>query len=378
MKRIRLISIPILLLFLCLMYGCKKEQTDHSNDAKVIFELEGGTYQSSKYPVVHYYQMKEDTILIKQLKELTNADIEYPGYEFMGWYKDKTEVDGKAVYENEWDFTKDRVGKEGVTLYAKWRQKLQYSYGIYALNDDGTETYLCDYEVNAGGTLPYDIKGVSDRDGYTFIRYLDEDKNLWNDAFTHPGGDVKEPIKVYAQYIEGFYKVVRNSKELLDAVKGAGSNIYLAADIDMEGQALYFKNYRRTFLGNNHTISNFAMTLPAGNLKDSLYNNNLYISLFGNITSATIKDVKFTNAKLEVDCGLSQISEIYIAAIASTVTKSTIENVQFDGTYKITVWPDSPNFNKEENFYLMNEGYVEKDEKSIIKNTTIKFIEENN
>lgn len=68
----------IIILLMCLS-GCKSNKYDKSG-VKVVFELEGGTYQNSTLPVVYYYNFKTDKtislltrrqLLRKQLPDLT-------------------------------------------------------------------------------------------------------------------------------------------------------------------------------------------------------------------------------------------------------------------------------------------------------------------
>lgn len=143
------------------------------------------------------------------------------------------------------------------------------------------------------------------RNGYTLIGLFDENKNPWNSNFTHPGGETDTAVKVYAKYLEGDYTVVRTATELKIAANG-NNNIYIANDIDMQGESLSFKNFTKEFLGNNCTISNFVLSYSS--TKDSLVSdyednskNSLSISLFGDTNGAKICDVNFTGVTVDVD-----------------------------------------------------------------------------
>lgn len=377
MKHNRCTIILIVIALVTLMYGCTNNTTDFGN-VKVIFELEGGTYKSSKAAITYWYSFDSGTILIKEPQSLAaDNEVEKQGYELVGWYRNKTVTktdDGDVVsYSDKWDFDTDRITTDGVTLYANWQVKRVYSFDIYYQNENGDEIKLCNYVVNEGGRLSEEIDEVQYRDGYTFIKYLDENGNPWNMEFTHPGGDVTTPIKVIAKYEEGNYKVVKTGKELQSALKSS-SNIYIDSDIDMEGKTFYYHDYKGTIKGNNHRIYNFSLTTKGFNLKDSLVDNMLYISMFEKLTNATIMDTTFDEVTFVLDAGLPSIQKIYIIPIAQKLENTTLENVTFKGKYSITVWP-SDTFDKNENFVLIDsEAYLEKDETSKVS-TTIEFKE---
>ena len=52
----------IIVLLMCLS-GCKSNKYDKSG-VKVVFELEGGTYQNSTLPVVYYYKCVDGSIAL--------------------------------------------------------------------------------------------------------------------------------------------------------------------------------------------------------------------------------------------------------------------------------------------------------------------------
>lgn len=373
MKFKHLISTFVVAALICTTYGCKNNNPQKKGNTRVIYELEGGTYQSSSFPFSHYYEITEGKqSLIKEPSSISKSSPSKEGYTFDGWYKTKTTEGDQTKYSDKWDFTKDKVTSgEVTTLYACWKEKVNYSYDIYWINDSGEEELLTKYAVNEQGQLSDEIDGVTDKSGYTFLRYLDENKNTWDKTFKHPGGKTTS-IKVYAEYIKGKYTVVTNAKQLQSALVLRG-NIYLANDIDMENGKLYFKNYSSHFMGNGYTISNFTMTTSQGNLKDSLSDDNiLYISLFGNVKNAKIENVHFENGKLSLAAGLSQINEIVIAPICTNMTSSTIENVTFSATYEITEWPKD--FVISEQFTcITDKSYYQKDSESSETNTTINF-----
>ena len=95
MKKILAFLIIATVLTLVLV-GCANTQdpnADFEGKVKVVFELEGGTYQNCKTAVVNYYAFKEGTAnLISPLgafkpnSTFTNGELV-----FDGWYKTKTQ-----------------------------------------------------------------------------------------------------------------------------------------------------------------------------------------------------------------------------------------------------------------------------------------------
>lgn len=73
----------IIVLLMCLS-GCKSNKYDKSG-VKVVFELEGGTYQNSTLPVVYYYNFKTDkNYLITDPTSITEKAITRPNYDLEG------------------------------------------------------------------------------------------------------------------------------------------------------------------------------------------------------------------------------------------------------------------------------------------------------
>lgn len=212
----------------------------------VIFSLEGGTYQNGEGQAVVYYDFPEGARrLIKPLQETAEKDDPpvRAGYVFEGWFKTKNN-DGSV--SEPWDFDNDEIGEEGVTLYAGWSHAIKYTYEVY---DYDTDELVATRTVNAGVRFR---ETYATRSGYTLLALYDGDRQPWDEDFVHPGGETDTAVKVYARYIKGDYEVVRTAEELAIAAV-SNENIYVAADIDMEGEQLSFGNFtEREFLGNGY------------------------------------------------------------------------------------------------------------------------------
>ena len=336
-KALILILAVVALTALALGLSACSSSLDLDGLTPVVYELEGGTYNNSKKPVKQYYNLKEgQTVHIQDPPTLSGARFERPGYTLQGWYRTKNE-DG--TYSDKWDFKNDVLKSgEGITLYAYWEQDLVFYYAICYVDENGTEHELGRYEVSAGYRFN-DINNYGDtREGYTRVGYKDADGNPWNSDFKHPGGANGAVVKVYGEYMEGEYKLVGTPGELKAA---NGYNVYLTDDIDFDGDkfpswAVPGRSYGHIFKGNGHTVSNFTLTHLPTLVDDNEFGNKaLFISLFGNLDGATISEVAFEGATIEIDARIERLERVFVAPLAIKAKNSTITDVTFDGVYKI-------------------------------------------
>lgn len=360
MKLRKVIVFGLLLFALVSLSSCRNEDK-YSGKTEVIFELEGGTYQNCTAPVKYYYDLNEGKFIVEP-SNITDSKVERSGYELMGWYKTK-KIDGTEVtYEDEWNFTEDEISEEGVTLYAYWKKVYKYTFNVCYYDENNELQTLGSYSVKANDKFSDYLNYANKRLGYTPLGFYDEEGNEITDL-THPGGNQDLAINVFVKYIKGTYKIVKNASELKAA---KNQNIYLMADIDMNGEALNFGDYKSSFIGNGYTISNFIVNYTAS--RDSLVEDftdsnkkSLCISLFGNTDGAHIENVTFKDAKVVVTTTLSTTFRIYVAPLSMSTKNSSFENVSFIGTYDYTRLPS--NFNVEENLifitdqaYYINDG----------------------
>lgn len=127
MRKLVLILIIILSASLLLLAGC--DDVVQYEGVKVVFMLEGGTFQNGEGSVVYYYQFPEGAQnLIRPLEDFASDDDDLVknGYDLEGWYlTKKTDKDGNVSYTDKWNFDTDTVDAEGVTLYACWKKTSQ-------------------------------------------------------------------------------------------------------------------------------------------------------------------------------------------------------------------------------------------------------------
>lgn len=352
MKIKRLIALCLSIVLITALASCKGEGVGNQIEgkAKVIFELEGGTYKTSSEAVAHYYEVGEDGKLIFALDKIDQKlfPVERAGYELVGWYKTRTVEGDEVTYSDEWDFTSDKLTAEGVTLYACWERLIKCQYVVCYFDQEGNAVPLSEesfYEVKKGDKFKDRRNYAENRSGWTFLgEYLTEDGEPWDKDFTHPGDEDNPIIKVVASYlpVEGEFLIVKTAEDLL-SVKDTGLDIYLMNDIDMEGADLSFATFAdRRFLGNGHTVSNFKISyeanrnaLVANPNSDQTAPNTLIVSLFGNVRNVQIKDVNFTDFEVVIDgtnlSRITQLKNVYFAPIVGTVANSKIENLTASG-----------------------------------------------
>lgn len=371
------ILLPLICLFAVIACSCAGDNL-YEGKAKVVFNLEGGTYQNSQRAIVHYYSVEGGgSGRICDPETLSGDEIVRSGYSIEGWYAVKTGEGADAIYSEKWDFSADEITAKGVTLYAKWVKDIRYTYNVCYENASGEKVVLGEYAVDAGGVFKDKFKYAEKRtDGlYTPVGYYSDSelKAPWDENFTHPGGEASLAVDVFVKYVEGRFTVVSTADQLKAATKG---NIYLAADIDMEGATLSFGDYKYKFLGNGHEVKNFTINYDPGKdgLKEDIDATGsgkcLYVTLFGEATDAVIEKVTFSNVKVNVSTTFKQTSKIYVLPVATKLSKTTISDVSFSGTYEITKLPDGFD---DENLIISNEAFYEKDASSVVMNVTVDF-----
>ena len=332
--------------------SCTTYQYATTGTGKAVFYLEGGVCQNSHERVSYLYNFNgtvTDMLIMDPnvLETNPNDMILKSGYHIEGWYQTKTvSEDGTIYYSDKWDFSKDRMTIDGVTLYAKWEENRTYKYELYYKDANGNDVYLDGYECKEGAKFSDTLIKKKTVEGYTSLGYLDEAGNTWNANFKHPGGDADLTIKVYLQLIEGQYSVVKTAKQFKNALS-RNQNIYLYNDIDFDEDEINFNNYSGTILGNGFTVSNFTIgyddsrTGLKGELDDlNGSSNHLYVSLFFSLDNAVIKDITFKDAIVDIDTRNSQIKYLVFAPLAITMNNTVLENVNFSGSFDITRIPE--------------------------------------
>lgn len=340
----KILLTTLLVLVLGALMACNPQGS--RGGVKVVFMLEGGSYQNGKEQVVQYYDFPEGSdMLIKPLgynyKDNTydpeNCGLTYQGFVLEGWYRTKN---SDGTYSGEWNFDTDTVGQEGVTLYANWQPAITYCYQVY---DADTKELISTSIV--GQNVSFRERYIPTLYNKTWVQYFDESGAEWSDNSPRPTEE-NPAVKVFVKYVEGVYTLVRTPQELLTAAESSNANIYLCNDIDMQGASLCFEGFSHEFRGNGHTISNFKVSYSAqrNDLVEDFEDDSktsLAISLFANPDGANIHDVNFEQVIVEVDTTLQSTYKIYVAPIAVWAKDVTVSNVSVQCTVSIVKLPDS-------------------------------------
>ncbi|MGN1041075.1 MAG: InlB B-repeat-containing protein [Candidatus Fimimonas sp.] len=325
---------------------CACNPTVSHSGIKVVFMLEGGSYQNGKDAIIQYYNFPEGSRqLIKPLGydyvtgdyDEEKSGLTYQGYVLDGWYKTKN-ADG--TYSDEWNFDADTVDENGVTLYAKWVDKISYEYEIY---DFDTREKISTKTVNEG--VSFSDRYVPNRSGYTYLEKYDGEGNVWGSQSPRPTAE-NPVVPVYVKYVQGDYTVVKTASDLVVAASQSNKSIYLFNDVDLGGAEICFTNFTKEFRGNGHTVSNFKVLYEAGKSGltpdfDDDSKNSLVISLFVSPDGANIHDVNFQNVSVDVNTTFSSTYKIYVAPLAVSANNTTVSNVTLQGNLTITKLPEA-------------------------------------
>lgn len=262
-------SIIIIAIFVAaltfILSGCGGGGDNLEGKNIVTFEINGGTldYGTSSTNQKINFAYHPGTYILDPTT-MPNYSISRNGYHFTGWY---TSPDCRE--SEKWDF-KSTFDVEQLTLYAGWEKAILYSYTV-CYEDNGEIIRLGTYNVSAGDTFDDWRKFANSRKEHTSIGFYTDPActEKWDATATHPGGETDLDIPVYVKYIEGEWELVSSFDELKAAVKNG--NVYLTADIDCEGNELFFTGtFNKIFEGNGHAVKNFTVNKSGTVINPSL------------------------------------------------------------------------------------------------------------
>lgn len=386
MKRKFAIILLAIIMTLCTAVGCSNGgNKDLDNMVKVVYQLEGGVYRNCTDKLILYYGFEAGTD--NKIKDPgaedqkdrpksddANARVTRDGYVLDGWYRVKSGEGDDTEYGDKWNFATDKVGADGVTLYAKWAPQVLYSYNVCYWDEDGSKVVLGSYTVSQGEKFEDSRNFKNNRDGYTALAgFYDENGNPWDESFVHPGGDTDTAIDVFAKYEKGEFVQVRTADEL---IKNRTKDIMLMADIDFEGKEFRgFGDYKKIFRGNGHTISNFKLTYD-----QSAYTNDtelgdegnvLCIALFGNMNGATVQDVTFENFTIDINISYTLLRKVIVAPLCVKAEDSTVSNVTVRPVYTFTKLPSRLDKDDPDQFAVVTDKAYYFSAESTFENVTV-------
>lgn len=283
----------------------------------------------------------------------------YPGYELIGWFKDKACTDA-------WDFEKDTMPDTYLILYAGWKE-LDEAYfvdnGVQTkadLNDDGTVVRPADptregyvfqgWYTDETFATPFDFENTVVDNGLMMIYAKWQRMQTWADFNTvRPEGfvvdDAAGTISISSPDGLGYLASVVNGTAMdrPAATLAAGETlegykVILTQDIDLSGKewtpigsttydAAEECCFQGVFDGDGHTIS--GLTLTDGALP--------YIGLFGRTAEAEIRDLTVTGLiEIEQDIPNDTNTLQYVGGVCGLNTNAILENVVSDVRIKVT------------------------------------------
>lgn len=332
----------LLLLFVTATLLTACNGSNEPDGIKVTFELNGGTYRTSKLAVESYYTFGEgQKRLILPLGEQSKKDLERSGYNFVGWYTAVAE-DGSVKESDKWDFDRDQIAQDGSTvLYAAWKKKVDYSYTLYYVDEvSGQPVLLGSYAVDEDEEF-FDYDELSLRSGYTLLGFTDPDGNIrGNDgADGECPSEEKQNVDIYCKYIKGEFTIVSTADQFVSAF--GFDNIYLTADIDLKNKELTLPAniVDVTVTGDTvHKVSNFVVKKgnSLGKLgKESLQEDisdpseqSFYASVFATMDNCKFDNVTFENVSIAIDVASGFESYgIYVAPLCASATNCTFTKV---------------------------------------------------
>ncbi len=318
-------------------------------------EIKDVKFGNSLCDVIYYYDLKTGkSCNVVDISEFSSIrELQVPsGVILDGWYKD-------SEYKEEWDFETDILKDgENLVLYPKWSNRIQHHY-VVGYQDGEEFKKIYEYKTNEGDSFSDYLGKIAtgaNSQKITWLGHLYLDKDLKNPVtsdYKHPGGEEETNIPIYIDYIKGIYTLVSTYDELVKVAK-SNKNIYLMNDIDCEGNALSFGNYKGSktlgnlsFIGNNHTISNFSVSYDTNNKGINIYDNSYFdsisdtkntlgISLFGDSSYVDFSDVSFKDFKINVSCVNDSFKYCVISPFAYKLTNSSLTNVKMENC-EITV-----------------------------------------
>ncbi len=277
------------------------------------------------------------------------------GYTLNGYYVAQLDAGGnvqKDASENpvllrQWNFQTDKV-TEDMTLVANWYQNytLTVKYGenyeqeetiVIKQDENGTPTPLTgltikNYEIvnifeSEAEALAYKNEKTGDENRITF-----DAPNYYTPSKLTQAKDGNEAVltqTIWANTLEGNWTLVRNKN---DFSLNVGTNLYLMANLDYEGEKLALPtSYGGKFEGNGYTISNFKIEQEQGNRTANEF------GLFRKVeATAQIRNVTFQNMTYvgEITVPFNTVKEktYHIGVFAGTVVDGAkVENVTFSG-----------------------------------------------
>lgn len=211
---------------------------------------------------------------------------------------------------DKWDFARDRMPEQDMTLYANWQESLTVTYVYW----DGSSFSI--YDNLAGETITKPTGSAKDGNGRTFVGWSrsQTEYDEWDfTADVYPQGT--SLLTLYAFYKEGELIRITNASQLKQVGKDPSASYVLANDIDLEGVTGHPLGFTKdtvftgSFDGGGHTLKNFTLQAN-GKLM-----TKLSMGLFSNAKGANIHDL---NVDYSISVGKRNGANLVLGGIVGT------------------------------------------------------------
>ena len=247
-------------------------------------------------------------------KVVCPTNISRVGYEFVGWYKDRS-------FTEEFDFQKEKI-YENLILYAKWNAN-SYSISFSNPNGEVPATVVVKYD----GTISLEEPTRSFSSFYTFDGWY-YNGNKVSTAYTHT---VAADITLTAQWVQvhSDFTYIYDADGLARINDNKNGKYMLICDIDLTGRNWsIITNFNGTLCGNGFSIYGLSCS---SRLNDS---GDTY-GMFKNTNGATFKDINLKNVAIMTDNDNNKGGVFYVGALIGEAYNTTITNVSVSGWVKL-------------------------------------------
>lgn len=354
---------------LFVLAGCKigKDSLDEILDkneleAVVTYYANGGEFENTLDVKNLYYKAGVQPLDIREQGVTANIYVENYGFVFEGWYHAETNGNGEVVFEEgsdcpkassiPADFTQYLQKGDHWTLVAVWQVEACVKVQVAGRDFSGDETLTIDGKSYGVGDVVKEYNFSNDKvnkprrlndfetddKAYTFVEFYSDSActQVCEWPIVREDGDVI----VYARYIEGNWKVVKDAagvSTMFGTGVSANDKYLIINDIDCSSTsvaAMSVKNFAGTVQGDGKSfkISGLKVTYDINNQATST------ASLFGKIQStAVIKDVAFDNIQITYKTAyLTTELEVLVYLLYTSLSAgATVDNVKITGTLSV-------------------------------------------
>ena len=311
------------------------------------------------------------------------------GYDLVGWYFVELDENKAPVFEDETsqiykltnekvDFSQAMENGTRWVIAAKWEKK--YCVHVVMVCEEGRTVEVDEFkgdftseqtsfqngdrigelysDDNDKVSLSTSVNLFTVKDeAFTFLRYYEDA------ACTLPAKSSvtleDSDMTVYAKFATGKWTRISNRREFAKIFPQNGEseavNYWIMDDIDCKGMKVdsYLKNFSGKIEGDNHTISNFGVSVNIDTMK---------VALFGNIKAgASITNVTFENVTMAYTSKTEMKPEVY-GVFTSIDENATISNVVLTGSLSFSGPGDSCATNMQGGYDHCLFGGFEKDD----------------